>query len=448
MLTARSTVERVSWMKVPKYYIVVLAAIGCGSPNNYVAPPPPEVTVASPVQQAVTEHLEFSGMTQPVETVEIRARVRGFLKERRFVEGSEVGKGDLLLVIDEEPFQIALEASRTRLKEAEAALEQATGSKAREVAQAQVNLSQSRVVLAQQEEKRVRSLFQKNVSPQAEMDKLSAELKAREAELESGKANFSEAEATYETKILACRAQLESAAIAVRSAELDLSYCRMTAPISGRISRSNVDVGNLIESTGATVLATIVRMEPIYAYATISEADLQRIPALRGMTVAADGSAMSGKLPLELGLASESDFPKSGEIDYMDPGLDPDTGTLRIRGVFPNADRSLLPGMFVRMRLAIAERADALLIPERALGTDQSGQYVLAVDAAGLVQYRSVKTGVAVGGMRVVDGEIAITDQFIVEGLLRARPGSKVVPKKAVEATPTAEKSDAAQVAK
>jgi membrane fusion protein (multidrug efflux system) len=448
MLTARSTVERVSWMKVPKYYIVVLAAIGCGSPNNYVAPPPPEVTVASPVQQAVTEHLEFSGMTQPVETVEIRARVRGFLKERRFVEGSEVGKGDLLLVIDEEPFQIALEASRTRLKEAEAALEQATGSKAREVAQAQVNLSQSRVVLAQQEEKRVRSLFQKNVSPQAEMDKLSAELKAREAELESGKANFSEAEATYETKILACRAQLESAAIAVRSAELDLSYCRMTAPISGRISRSNVDVGNLIESTGATVLATIVRMEPIYAYATISEADLQRIPALRGMTVAADGSAMSGKLPLELGLASESDFPKSGEIDYMDPGLDPDTGTLRIRGVFPNADRSLLPGMFVRMRLAIAERADALLIPERALGTDQSGQYVLAVDAAGLVQYRSVKTGVAVGGMRVVDGEIAITDQVIVEGLLRARPGSKVVPKKAIEATPTAERSDAAQVAK
>lgn len=448
MLTARSTVERVSWMKVPKYYIVVLAAIGCGSPNNYVAPPPPEVTVASPVQQAVTEHLEFSGMTQPVETVEIRARVRGFLKERRFVEGSEVGKGDLLLVIDEEPFQIALEASRTRLKEAEVALEQATGSKAREVAQAQVNLSQSRVVLAQQEEKRVRSLFQKNVSPQAEMDKLSAELKAREAELESGKANFSEAEATYETKILACRAQLESAAIAVRSAELDLSYCRMTAPISGRISRSNVDVGNLIESTGATVLATIVRMEPIYAYATISEADLQRIPALRGMTVAADGSAMSGKLRLELGLASESDFPKSGEIDYMDPGLDPDTGTLRIRGVFPNADRSLLPGMFVRMRLAIAERADALLIPERALGTDQSGQYVLAVDAAGLVQYRSVKTGVAVGGMRVVDGEIAITDQVIVEGLLRARPGSKVVPKKAIEATPTAERSDAAQVAK
>jgi membrane fusion protein (multidrug efflux system) len=435
-------------MKVPKYYIVVLAAIGCGSPNNYVAPPPPEVTVASPVQQAVTEHLEFSGMTQPVETVEIRARVRGFLKERRFVEGSEVGKGDLLLVSDEEPFQIALEASRTRLKEAEVALEQATGSKAREVAQAQVNLSQSRVVLAQQEEKRVRSLFQKNVSPQAEMDKLSAELKAREAELESGKANFSEAEATYETKILACRAQLESAAIAVRSAELDLSYCRMTAPISGRISRSNVDVGNLIESTGATVLATIVRMEPIYAYATISEADLQRIPALRGMTVAADGSAMSGKLPLELGLASESDFPKSGEIDYMDPGLDPDTGTLRIRGVFPNADRSLLPGMFVRMRLAIAERADALLIPERALGTDQSGQYVLAVDAAGLVQYRSVKTGVAVGGMRVVDGEIAITDQVIVEGLLRARPGSKVVPKKAIEATPTAERSDAAQVAK
>jgi RND family efflux transporter MFP subunit len=435
-------------MKVLKYCIVLVATTGCGTPNNYVAPPPPEVTVTFPVQQAVTEYLEFSGMTQPVETVEIRARVRGFLKERKFVEGSEVTRGDLLLVIDEQPFQIQLEASRTRQKEAQAALEQATVSKAREVAQAQVNLNQSRVVLAQQEEKRVRSLFEKNVSPQSEMDKLSAELKAREAELESVKANLSEAEATYETTILTCRAQLESATIAVRSAELDLSYCRMTAPISGRISRSNVDVGNLIEATGATVLATIVRMEPVYAYATISEADLQRTPALRTMNRAADGSAVSGKLPLDLGLANATDFPLSGEMDYMDPGLDPDTGTLGIRGVFANADRSLLPGMFVRMRLAIAARADALLVPERALGTDQSGQYVLVVDADGVVQYRPVKTGVAVGGLRVVDGEITITDQVIVEGLLRARPGSKVVPRKATETPAAAEKTSAAQVVK
>ena len=172
------------------------------------------------------------------------------------------------------------------------------------------------------------------------------------------------------------------------------------------------------------------------------------------MNRAADGSAVATKLPLELGLANSSDFPMSGEIDYMDPGLDPDTGTLRIRGVFANADRSLLPGMFVRMRLAIAERSDALLVPERALGTDQSGQYLLVVDAEGTVQYRPVRTGVAVGGLRVVDGEIGVTDQVIVEGLLRARPGSKVVAKTASETpaapeSPTAAKKTAdAQVAK
>lgn len=228
--------------------------------------------------------------------------------------------------------------------------------------------------------------------------------------------------------MLSFRAQAETAQIAVKNAELDLSYCRMTAPIDGRISRINVDIGNLVGDGQSTVLATIVKLVPMYAYATISESDLLRTPALKSVGTSADGT-VAEPVPVELGLANQSGFPTAGVIDYSDPGLDPETGTLRMRGVFANPDRALLPGMFVRMRVPVAEHSKALLVPERALGTDQSGQYVLVVDQEDMVQYRSVQIGVSVGGLRVVDGQLTVNDQVITEGLLRARPGSKVDPK-------------------
>lgn len=410
-----------------------LTIAGCGTPNAYIEPPPPEVTVTKPVQRTVTEYLEFSGMTQPMETVEIRARVKGFLKEKHFVEGAEVKKGQLLLVIDEEPFQIQLDAARTRLREAQAALQQATVSKAREVARARVSLSESEVRLARQEEQRIRGLFQKQIATESDMDQAASTRKSREADLESAKANMEQALATYDTTILTCEAQAESAKIEVRNAQLDLSYCRMSAPIDGRISHINVDIGNLVGDGQSSVLATIVRMSPIYAYATISEADVLRTPALTKFGSESVESETS-PVPVELGLASQSGFPTAGEINYTDPSLDAGTGTLRIRGLFPNDDRTLLPGMFVRMRIPVVERVDALLVPERALGTDQSGQFLLVVDSEGTVEYRSVRTGVSVDGLRVVEGQIALTDQLIVDGLLRARPGAKVAPKQ--EAAP------------
>lgn len=407
--------------------VLALAVAGCGKANSYVEPPPPGVTVTFPTQRNVTEYLEFSGMTQPAETVEIRARVKGFLKERHFTEGAEVKQGQLLLVIDEEPFFIQRDAAKTRLREAEAALQQAIVSKAREVAAAQVNVSQAQVQLARQEEIRIRQLYDKKVSTAADLDQASATLKAREAELESAKSNHDQVLATYETSVLSFRAQVEAAQIAVKNAELDLSYCRMTAPINGRISRINVDVGNLVGDGQSTVLATIVKLVPMYAYATISESDLLRTPALKSVGTSTDGT-VAEPVPVELGLANQSGFPTAGVIDYSDPGLDPETGTLRMRGVFANSDRTLLPGMFVRMRVPVAEHSKALLVPERALGTDQSGQYVLVVDQEDMVQYRSVQIGVSVGGLRVVDGQLTVNDQVITEGLLRARPGAKVDP--------------------
>lgn len=415
----------------PSWFLVSCAAacgcaVGCGKPNTYVPPPPPEVTVTTPTRRAVTEYLEFSGLTQPMETVEIRARVKGFLQERHFVEGAEVPEGQLLFVIDEEPFRIQLEAAETHLHEAEAALQQATVSKAREVAQAQVRLSESQLLLARREEQRISSLHQRQVATQSELDQARATLETRAAEVESAQANLEQARAVYDTTLLTARAHIESARIVVAEARLNLGYCRMHAPIAGRISRVNFDIGNLVGDGQASVLATIVKAAPIYAYATLSEADVLRVPALREL--GGHGNTAAG-VPVQLGFAAEDDYPCAGVVDYIDPGLDPGTGTLRIRGVFANEDGRLLPGMFVRMRTAVAEVPDALVVPERALGLDQSGHYLLTVAADGTVQHRSVRAGVAVGDLRVVTGQIAPEDWVIVEGLLRARPGARVVPK-------------------
>jgi membrane fusion protein (multidrug efflux system) len=405
-------------------FLAAACAGGCGKPNAYVPPPPPAVTVTKPVQQPVTEYLEFTGLAQPMETVEIRARVRGFLNERHFTEGADVKAGQLLFVIDEEPFRIQLKAAETHLQEAEAALRQATASKAREVAQAQVRLAESQLLLSQQEEQRISSLHQRQVSTKSELDQAQATLKTRAAEVESARANLEQANATYDTTILTAEAHVETARTAVDEARLNLGYCRMRAPIDGRISRVNFDIGNLVGDAGASVLATIVKASPIYAYATISEADALRVPALRLL-----GSAeQEGKgIPVELGTAGDDGYPSSGVLDYTDPGFDPGTGTLRVRGVFANEDWQLVPGMFVRMRIPVTEVADALLVPERALGLDQSGPYLLVVDDEGTVSARPVHAGVAVGDLRVVSGRIGPDDRIIVEGLLRARPGSRVV---------------------
>jgi membrane fusion protein (multidrug efflux system) len=413
---------------LPPLILLCLAAAcagGCGKPNAYVPPPPPEVTVATPVRRPVTEYLEFTGVAQPMETVEIRARVRGFLNERHFTEGADVRQGQLLFVIDEEPFRIQLRAAETHLQEAEAALRQARVSKAREVAQAQVRLAESQLLLSQQEEQRISSLHQRQVSTKSELDQAQATLKTRAAEVESARANLEQANATYDTAILTAEAHVESTRAAVEEARLNLGYCRMHAPIDGRISRVNFDIGNLVGDAQASVLATIVKASPIYAYGTISEADALRLPALGQL---GSGEQAGKGITVELGTAGRDDYPCAGVIDYTDPGFDPGTGTLRVRGVFTNENRQLVPGMFVRMRIPVSEVPDALLVPERALGLDQSGPYLLVVDAAGIVSARPVRTGVAVGDLRVVTGKIGPDDTIIVEGLLRARPGARVIP--------------------
>lgn len=410
--------------------LVIGLAAGCGETNKYVEPPPPEVTVATPQARDVTNYFEATGTAQPVMTVDIRARVKGFLKERHFKEGAMVKEGDLLLVIDEEPFQLALEQAKTRLAEAEANLTKATQSRAREVAKAQLALDESQLQLARVAENRQRNLSGRGAGSREEMDQAEANRKKNEAQVESDRASLTQAEADYETNILVCRANLGAAQTAVRTAEIELGYCRMRAPIDGRISRINYHVGNLVGDGQASLLATIVKIDPIYAYVNVNELDLLKAQNRMRSSgqAAADGKGGEVEQRVELSLADEKGYPHQGVIDYRDPGVDPGTGTIRVRGVFPNPDGLILPGLFVRVRMPTDQKKQALLVPERALGTDQSGQYVLVVGKDDVVEYRAVKAGAQVDDLRVVEGKIQPGDRVIVEGLLRARPKSKVKP--------------------
>jgi RND family efflux transporter MFP subunit len=401
---------------------------GCGETNKYVEPPPPEVTVARPSTRDVTNYIEVTGTMQPILSVDIRARVKGFLKERHFKEGSIVKKDQLLLVIDEVPFQVQLDQAKTRLAEAEASLKKAKQSRSREVARAQLALDESQLRLAVIDENRQRSLFGRNAGTREEMDRTEANRKKNEAQVEATRASLDQAEADYDTNILGAEANAGAARTAVRNAEIELGYCRMYAPIDGRISRINFHEGNLVGDGMSSLLATIVKIDPIYAYVNLSEYDLLRYRTVSGSP--GQPGVDSAQMPMELGLANEGDrYPHRGEADYQDPAVDAGTGTIRVRGIFPNPDLSLLPGFFVRIRVPLDRRRDALLVPERALGIDQTGTYLLVVNKDNIIEYRPVKTGALQDGFRVVEGKIDLNDRVVIDGLLRARPNLKVNPK-------------------
>jgi membrane fusion protein (multidrug efflux system) len=405
---------------------IAIAIAGCTETNQYVEPPPPSVTVVRPVVRAVTEYLEATGTALPVMTVDIRARVRGFLKERLFKEGAVVKQGQLLLVIDEEPFRLALDQAKLRLAETEASLMKAQQSRAREVARAQVALDESQLTLAETAEARQRSLTRRNAGTPEELDQSVANRKKAEAQVAAARASLEQAEADHQTTNRAALANVDLAKMAVRYAEIELGYCRMTAPIDGRISRLNYHVGNLVGDGQSSLLATIVKIEPIYALINVSESDLLRYKALVGKSGHAEENEST--MTMELGLANEQGYPHRGQVDYQEPAADPGTGTVRMRGIFPNPAGSILPGFFVRVRIPAGTREHALLVPERALGTDQSGRYLLVVGKDDLVEYRPVKVGPKIDELRVVEGSIGLLDRVVVDGLLQARPRLKVVP--------------------
>jgi membrane fusion protein, multidrug efflux system len=351
---------------------------GCDSnPAASSAPPPPPVTVARPLQKTITEWDEYTGRFTALETVEVRARVSGFVDSIHFNEGQMIKQGDLLFVIDPRPYRLAVEQAKADVERAKAKLE-------------------------------IASLDVQRGTPLARTQALT------ERELDTRKSTERDA-----------AGQVASAEAAVKQAELNLEWTEVRAPIGGRISDKRVDAGNLITGgpTGATLLTVIVSIDPIHFIFDGSEADF-----LRYVRLAAAGGRPSSRdvqNPVSVRLADETEFKHQGRMDFVDNVLNPRTGTIRGRAVFDNKDGLLTPGFFGRLRLFGGEH-EALLVPDGAIASDQSSKIVFTVADDGTVGTKLIELGPMVDGLRVIRTGLAPTDRIVIDGLQRARPGGKV----------------------
>jgi multidrug efflux system membrane fusion protein len=359
--------------------VALLLLSGCKKQNAFVAPPPPQVGVAHPLQQEVTPYLELTGNAQAVNQVDLVARVQGFLQEIDYQDGASVKQGDTLFVIEPAPYQ-------ARLQQAQAAL-----------SSAQAQLAQTAA-----EYKRQASLGRTDFSSQSQVDVARANQDTSQANVDNQQA-------------------------AVTQAAINLAYTRVTAPFDGLVTAHQVSIGSLVGVSSPTTLATIIQLDPIRVIGSISEQDVLRIKET--MPKRAFGPAEIAKVPIEVGRMDEPNYPHHGTLDYVAPSIDTNSGTLTLRGILANGDRALLPGMFVRMRIPLTpQKSLALLVPDIALSSDQGGRYLLVVDKDGIVQQRPVQTGIAVGDLRVITSGLAVEDLVVVSGLQKATQGAKVVP--------------------
>ncbi len=357
--------------------------------SSAAAPQALPVSVATVVQSEVTAWDEFSGRLEAVERVDIRSRVAGTVQAVHFREGALVKKGDLLLTIDPAPYAADVER-----------------------AEAQVAAAQARQSYAKSEYERALRLLDERAIAQREADeRINAQ---REAE-----------------------ANLRAARAALQTAQLSLGYTQVQAPVAGRVGRLEITVGNLVAAgPGAPVLTTLVSVSPIYASFDADEQIVTR--ALKTLPLGAGSRAQLDKIPVQMGTAGSADTPFTGKLQLVDNQVDTASGTVRVRAVFDNADGSLIPGQFARLRMGQAKNSQALLVSERAVGTDQDKKFVMVVGADNKAAYREVKLGANVGGLRIVTSGLQAQERVIVNGLQRVRPGALVDPQP-VQMDPKAE---------
>jgi RND family efflux transporter MFP subunit len=372
---------------------------GCRpEPPPMTAMPPPAVTISQPVERAVIDYDEYTGRTAAVKEVEVRARVSGYLIKQNFKEGSDVQKGDLLFLIDPRPFQTVLDAAIGQVAQWEAKRARAEADVARN-----------------------QRLLPKGAASQKDLDNAVADLGEARAAIQSGQA-------------------------AVQRAALDLEFTKVTAPISGRISRTFITEGNLVNAD-ATVLTTIVSLQPMYAYFDVDERSMLRYQQLA--RAANHQNSRATRLPVSLTLADEEGSPQPGILDFVDNRVDSTTGTIRMRGVFQNTNRILTPGLFVRLRVPGSDTYPALLVADRAISTDQGQKHVWVVNEQNVVEYRLVSIGaIQNDGLRVVKTGLKSGEWLVVNGLQRVRPGVTVVPQRGAMPTLEADaRTDASAVA-
>ena len=356
-------------------FAALLAA--CGGENRYVAPPPPQVKVALPIEQNVTRYLEATGTTAAVNSANLVARVQGFLQEIRYRDGDEVKQGAVLFVIEPEPYKLKLEQARAAEAGAAATLKQ-----------------------NEAEYERQADLASRAVASKAQLDNATANRDSAQAKLMQAKGDTAQA-------------------------AINLGYIEVKAPFDGIVTARQVSLGELVGANGPTQLATIVATDPIYVNFNISEQDTLRArEQIRRLGLTPQDLK---KVPVEVGLQSDEGYPYKGTLDYASPSINQATGTLAVRAILANPDRRLLPGFFVRVRIP-DQQSKALLVPEAALGSDQGGRYLLVVGKDNVVEQRKVTIGPSVGDLRVIDKGLAADDRVVVDGILRAIPGEKVDP--------------------
>ena len=358
--------------------MAVTALTGCEDKNTFVAPPPPKVDVAAPVQRPVTRYVEATGNTAPVKNVDLVARVQGFLQSIDYQDGTFVKQGTQLFTIEPETYKLKLEQAQAAEAGAQASLRQ-----------------------AEADYKRQAELVQRQAVSQATLDTSTSNRDNAQANLQQAQAN-------------------------TRLAEVNYGYTKVSAPFDGIVSAHMVSIGELVGVSSPTQLATIVAMDPIWVNFTVNEQDVLRIRAeaqRRGLT-----PADLKQFPIQIGLQTESGYPHEGHLDYVAPTINTSTGTLAVLGLVPNDKRVLLPGYFVRVRVPFTQEKDALLVPDTALGSDQGGRYLLVVNGDTVVEQRKVQIGPVDNGLRVIESGLKPDDRVVTAGLLRVIPGQKIEP--------------------
>ena len=353
-------------------------ALSACEQNTFVPPPPPKVDVAAPLQKNITRFIDATGNTAAVKSVDLVARVQGFLQSIDYRDGTFVKQGTTLFTIEPETYKLKLEQAQAAEMGAQASLKQADA-----------------------DFKRQSDLVARQAVSQSTLDTSTANRDNAQANLQQAQAN-------------------------TRIAQVNYGYTNVTAPFDGIVSAHLVSVGELVGVSSPTQLATIVALDPIWVNFNVNELDVLRVreeARRRGMSV-----EDMRKVPVEVALQTDTGFPHKGTLDYISPTLNQSTGTIAVRGILNNPDRVLLPGFFVRVRVPFEQQQNALLVPDVALGADQAGRYVLVVNGDNVVEQRKVTTGPLEGNLRVIETGLKADDKVVVGGLLRAIPGQKVDP--------------------